>query len=75
MADTHDPETFGRNLEGMSPNALREMGAVARLNASLWPHDSDEFRGWIAASQRYERAARLADADPREIHGFPGDDG
>lgn len=69
-----DGDEFGHNLDGMMPNALREMGAIARLNASNHPHDSDEFRSWIAASQRYERAARLADEDPREIHGFAGDD-
>ena len=72
--DPDNPDTFGRNLEGMSSLALKQMGEMARLNASFHPHDSDQFRGWIKASQRYERAARLADEDPRETHGFSGND-
>lgn len=67
-------DELGYNLDGIAPNPLREMGRMARLNASNHPHDSEKFRKWVACSQRYERAARLADENPRETHGFPGDD-
>jgi hypothetical protein len=67
-------DEFGHNLESWAPISLRQAGAMARINASVHPHDSDEFKSWIAASQRYERAARLADENARELHGFPGDD-
>lgn len=63
------------NLAGVPSKPLREMGVMARLNASLHAHDSSEFHEWIKLSGRYERLARIADENAREIHGFPGDDG
>lgn len=62
-------------LDGDTPSRpLRELAAMARLNASNYQHDSREFRSWIALSGRCEHAARHADTNAREIHGFEGDD-
>lgn len=62
-------------LDGDTPSGpLRELAAMARLLASQFPLDSREFRSWIALSGRCEHAARHADKNAREIHGFEGDD-
>lgn len=53
---------------------LLELAAVAKCLAEQYPPGSREFRSWTALAGRYEYAARKADKNARETHGFAGDD-
>lgn len=72
--DYDEVNAMGYLPEDTPSGPLRELAVIARTNAELYPPTSREFRSWIALSGRYEHAARKADKNARDIHGFEGDD-